>query len=61
MITYQLMNLYWYVTLNVQELCVSILPSFASMMDYSSMKHSIIPRITALCISARETSVSTTL
>jgi hypothetical protein len=27
-------------------------------MDYSSMKHSIIPRVTALCASSRETSVS---
>ena len=37
---------------------MNILPTFASMMDYSSMKHSIIPRITALCASSRETSVS---
>jgi len=41
-----------------QELCVSILPTFANMVDYSSMKHSIVPRMTALCIQAGTTSVS---
>jgi len=40
------------------ELCVSILPTFANMVDYSSMKHSIVPRMTALCIQAGTTSVS---
>jgi len=42
----------------LQELCVSILPTFANMVDYSSMKHSIVPRMTALCIQAGSTSVS---
>jgi len=37
---------------------VSILPTFANMVDYSSMKHSIVPRMTALCIQAGTTSVS---
>ena len=37
---------------------MSILPSFANMVDYSSMKHSIVPRMTALCIETRTTSVS---
>ena len=40
---------------------MSILPSFANMVDYSSMKHSIVPRMTALCIETRATSVSHTL
>ena len=37
---------------------MSILPTFANMVDYSSMKHSIVPRMTALCIQAGTTSVS---
>ncbi|XP_064400390.1 SCY1-like protein 2 isoform X2 [Halichondria panicea] len=41
----------------LQELCVSILPTFANMVDYSSMKHSIIPRLTALILSSRESSL----
>jgi hypothetical protein len=41
----------------LQELCVTILPSFAGMVDYSSMKHSIVPRITALCIGSKGSSV----
>ena len=44
-----------------QELCVSILPTFAGVMDYSSLKHSIVPRLVTTC-SAETTSlgVSTT-
>ena len=45
-------------TFVLQELCVSILPTFASMVDYSSMKHSIIPRVVALALSSREAPVS---
>jgi SCY1-like protein 2 len=41
----------------VQELCVSILPTFADMIDYTSMKHSIVPRITQLCLETGQNSV----
>jgi hypothetical protein len=34
----------------IQELCVSILPSFANMIDYTSMKHAIVPKLTNLCL-----------
>eukprot|EP00118_Oscarella_pearsei_P002048 m.9311 g.9311 ORF g.9311 m.9311 type:complete len:1208 (+) comp21266_c0_seq1:2-3625(+) len=34
----------------IQELCVSILPTFASMIDYSSMKHAIVPKLKFLCL-----------
>lgn len=34
----------------IQELCVSILPSFANMIDYTSMKHSIVPKLRNLCL-----------
>ena len=37
---------------------MSILPSFANMVDYSSMKHSIVPRLTALCLGTKSLSVS---
>ena len=37
---------------------MSILPTFADMIDYSSMKHSIIPRITELCVKSSSESVS---
>ncbi|XP_065191489.1 SCY1-like protein 2 [Sycon ciliatum] len=35
----------------IQELVVTILPNFASMVDYSSLKHHMVPRITNLCLS----------
>ena len=41
-----------------QELCISLIPSFATTVDYSSMKHSIIPRLTALMVSCESVSVS---
>ena len=44
--------------LHLQELCVSIIPTFADMVDYTSMKHSIIPRLTALCTSTPSVGVS---
>ncbi|XP_072171795.1 SCY1-like protein 2 [Diadema setosum] len=34
----------------VQELCLTILPSFAGMIEYNSIKHSIVPRIKKLCL-----------
>ncbi|XP_019850121.1 PREDICTED: SCY1-like protein 2 isoform X2 [Amphimedon queenslandica] len=41
----------------VQELCMSILPTFADMIDYTSMKHSIIPRITEICVKSSSESL----
>jgi SCY1-like protein 2 len=41
----------------IQELCLSIIPSFGTLVDYSSMKNSLIPRIKKLCISSPVTSV----
>jgi SCY1-like protein 2 len=34
----------------IQELCLSILPTFASLVDYPSMKNHLLPRIKKLCI-----------
>ncbi|KAL4224685.1 SCY1-like protein 2 [Mactra antiquata] len=34
----------------IQELCLSIIPTFADLVDYSSLKNSIIPRIKKLCL-----------
>lgn len=41
----------------IQELCLSILPTFASLVDYPSMKNALLPRIKKLCISTQLVSV----
>lgn len=41
----------------IQELCLSILPTFASLVDYPSMKNALLPRIKKLCISSQLVSV----
>jgi SCY1-like protein 2 len=41
----------------IQELCLSILPSFASLVDYPSMKNALLPRIKKLCIGSQLVSV----
>lgn len=41
----------------VQELCLSIIPSFASLIDYSAMKNALFPRIRKLCITTQSLSV----
>lgn len=41
----------------IQELCLSILPTFASLVDYPSMKNQLLPRIKKLCISSPLVSV----
>nr|CAG4640636.1 EOG090X018J [Eulimnadia texana] len=33
----------------IQELCLSIIPNFASLIDYPAMKNALIPRIKKLC------------
>lgn len=41
----------------IQELCLSILPTFASLVDYPSMKNSLLPRIKKLCVGTQLVSV----
>jgi SCY1-like protein 2 len=41
----------------LQGLCISLIPSFATTVDYSSMKHSIVPRLTALMVSCESVSL----
>lgn len=41
----------------IQELCLSILPTFASLVDYPSMKNSLLPRIKKLCVTTQLVSV----
>ena len=41
-----------------QELVLSIIPSFAHMIEYTSLKHSIIPRVKNLVLKTSNLSVS---
>ncbi|XP_047531256.1 SCY1-like protein 2 [Vanessa atalanta] len=41
----------------IQELCLSVLPTFASLIDYPAMKNALLPRIKKLCISTNYISV----
>lgn len=41
----------------IQELCLSIIPTFASLVDYPSMKNALLPRIKKLCVSTQLVSV----
>lgn len=41
----------------IQEICLSILPTFASLVDYPAMKNSLLPRIKKLCINTTLISV----
>lgn len=41
----------------LQELCLSVLPTFATLIDYPAMKNALMPRIKKLCISTNCTSV----
>ncbi|KAG7298869.1 hypothetical protein JYU34_017324 [Plutella xylostella] len=34
----------------IQELCLSVLPTFASLIDYPAMKNALLPRIKKLCL-----------
>ena len=43
----------------LQELVLNIIPNFANMIEYSAMKHSVIPRIKSLCLQTTSLSVST--
>ena len=42
----------------LQELCLSVLPTFATLIDYPTMKNAVMPRIKKLCISTNCISVS---
>ena len=46
-------------SIQVQELCLSIIPSFAALIDYPAMKNSLLPRIRKLCVSTQSLSVRT--
>ncbi|XP_041980079.1 SCY1-like protein 2 [Aricia agestis] len=41
----------------IQELCLSVLPTFASLIDYPAMKNALLPRIKKLCINTNFISV----
>ncbi|XP_054707393.1 SCY1-like protein 2 [Uloborus diversus] len=41
----------------IQELCLSIIPKFASLIEYSAMKNALLPRIKKLCIATSYLSV----
>uniref|UniRef100_A0A3Q3S615 SCY1 like pseudokinase 2 n=1 Tax=Mastacembelus armatus TaxID=205130 RepID=A0A3Q3S615_9TELE len=37
-------------SVQIQELCLNIIPTFANLIDYPSMKNSLIPRIKSACL-----------
>nr|DBA30958.1 TPA: hypothetical protein GDO54_006879 [Pyxicephalus adspersus] len=37
-------------SIQIQELCLNIIPTFANLIDYPSMKNSLIPRIKTACL-----------
>ncbi|XP_075712820.1 SCY1-like protein 2 isoform X2 [Rhinoderma darwinii] len=37
-------------SMQIQELCLNIIPTFANLIDYPSMKNSLIPRIKSACL-----------
>ncbi|XP_046671243.1 LOW QUALITY PROTEIN: SCY1-like protein 2 [Homalodisca vitripennis] len=41
----------------IQELCLSVLPTYASLIEYPAMKNALLPRIKRLCISTSFISV----
>lgn len=41
----------------IQELCLSVLPTFANLVEYPAMKNALLPRIKRLCISTSHISV----
>ncbi|KOB65263.1 SCY1-like protein 2, partial [Operophtera brumata] len=41
----------------IQELCLSVLPTFASLIDYPAMKNALMPRIKKLCMTTNYISV----
>lgn len=43
---------------NEQELCLNIIPTFANLIDYPSMKNALIPRIKSACLQTSSLAVS---
>lgn len=41
----------------MQELCLGILPTFSSMLDYHATKNALLPRIKKLCLNSPTISV----
>ncbi|XP_072530284.1 SCY1-like protein 2 isoform X2 [Salminus brasiliensis] len=37
-------------SIQIQELCLNIIPTFANLIDYPSMKNALIPRIKSACL-----------
>ena len=44
-------------TQQIQELCLSVLPTCAPLMDHSTMKNALLPRIKKLCVNTSYLSV----
>lgn len=42
----------------IQELCLSVLPTYSGLIDYPSMKNAVLSRIKKLCINTNYISVS---
>nr|CAG4651596.1 EOG090X018J [Triops cancriformis] len=43
--------------MQIQELCLSIIPTFAALIDYPAMKNALLPRIKKLCQNTQQLSV----
>ncbi|XP_037942958.1 SCY1-like protein 2 [Teleopsis dalmanni] len=41
----------------IQELCLSVLPTFSTLIDYNAMKNAVIPRIKKLCLCSTNISI----
>ncbi|XP_062122093.1 LOW QUALITY PROTEIN: SCY1-like protein 2 [Drosophila sulfurigaster albostrigata] len=41
----------------IQELCLGVLPTFSTLIDYNAMKNAVIPRIKKLCLNSNNVSV----
>lgn len=41
----------------IQELCLSVIPTFASLIDFPAMKNALLPRIKKLCLTTNYLSV----
>ncbi|EDO42744.1 predicted protein, partial [Nematostella vectensis] len=44
-------------SIQIQEMVLNVIPKFASMVDYPSMKNAVIPRIKTLCLQTSSLSV----
>lgn len=44
-------------SVQVQELCLAIIPGFAVLIDFPAMKNSLLPRIRKLCLTTPSLSV----